>query len=647
MALPADAPAWLGALRESERRYRELASLLPQIVYEMDITGRLTFANRQAFEAFGYSQADFERGVHALDIIVPAERGRAGENFRRVMAGERLTGNEYTVKTVDGRTFPAAFYSTPMLRDGQVVGIRGLIVDITERKRAEQTLRQSEQRFRSLVENAVDAIFVHDLEGRLLDCNQCACQTLGYSREELLTMRVVDLDTRHTAEQSRQMAEQLEHQEAITFESEHRRRDGSMLPVEIRLGLLEDSGQRRVLAIARDISERRQAQQQLERSAEQLRQAQKLEAVGRLAGGVSHDFNNQLTIIQGYCDLLLRELGPEHPHYDPLTEIRRATERATGLTGQLLAFSRRQVLRPEVVDLNAVLADLQGPLARMIGEDILLDLLPGAQRGTVWVDRGQFEQAIMNLAINARDAMEAGGKLVLETRTVTLGQPGQQAPARPRPGCYVLVLVSDTGTGMAPELLDRIFDPFFTTKPVGKGTGLGLAMVYGFVEQSGGHIEVTSQPGQGSTFRVYLPLVTEATPAPATVPAPLARPAGSETILVVEDDERVRLLTARILRDLGYNVLVSPDAREALPLGQGHEGSLDLLLTDVVMPEMGGEELADRLRRARPDLRVLYMSGYADHRFVARIAADQGAHFLQKPFCPEELAARVRDVLDA
>jgi CheY-like chemotaxis protein len=366
--------------------------------------------------------------------------------------------------------------------------------------------------------------------------------------------------------------------------------------------------------------------------------------VGLLAGGIAHDFNNQLTVIKGYCDLLLRGGRRSRALRGAIEEIRNAARRATVLTSQLLTFSRQQVLRPQSVDLNELLAGLAGPLATMIGEDIRLSIVPEQALGHVLVDRTQVEQAIMNLAVNSRDAMPRGGQLAIETANVTLdeGYVGRHVDAAVGP--HVMLAVTDTGVGMDAQTLSRIFDPFFTTKPVGKGTGLGLPMVYGFVKQSGGHITVSSEPGKGSTFRIYLPRV-EAAPGSAEAPPASVLPRGREIILVAEDSEPLRQLIVRVLRECGYAVLEAPTSHEALPLA-ADGGRLDLLVTDIVMPDMSGPELAGQIKRVRPDVRVLYITGYAPNAVLPQGLDPSEANLLAKPFTPAALAQAVRRTLD-
>ncbi|HUK86703.1 MAG TPA: ATP-binding protein, partial [Terriglobales bacterium] len=403
--------------------------------------------------------------------------------------------------------------------------------------------------------------------------------------------------------------------------------------------LVEINGEPCVLAAIQDVTGQRHLELQ-------LRQKQKMEAVGRLAGGVAHDFNNLLTVINGYSEMMLDRLGPDDPLYPHCDQIKSAAERAASLTRQLLAFSRQQLMEPRTLDLNAVLSRLDKLLLRLIGEDIEIVMRPGTDLGSVRADPGQVEQVILNLVVNARDAMPRGGQLLLETANVVLNEDYVREHAAPvRPGPYVMLAVSDTGAGMDPETQARIFEPFFTTKEAGKGTGLGLATVYGIVKQSNGYIWVSSEPGQGTTFKVYLPRVERA-PEGLEAAAPAAQKPGTETILLVEDDWQLRDLARSLLSSLGYHVLTVDTVGEVESVVGRHSGGIDLLLTDVVMPGMSGNELARRVSERRPGIRVLYMSGYTADTVVRHGVVESGTHFLRKPFTSTSLAAKVREVLD-
>lgn len=396
-----------------------------------------------------------------------------------------------------------------------------------------------------------------------------------------------------------------------------------------------------------DITEQKQAEKEIAALEEQLRQSQKMEAIGRLAGGIAHDFNNLLTPIGGYTKLAMAELSPNHPMYSDLQEIQKAAERAATLTHQLATFSRRQTLNPQVVNLNSILLNLDKMLRRLIGEHIELVTLPAADLGSVKVDPSQFEQVLVNLAVNARDAMPDRGKLILETSNVTLGQYDALRHTRLVPGDYVQLTVSDTGIGMTKEVKAHLFEPFFTTKEKGKGTGLGLSTCYGIVQQSSGYIWAYSEPGQGTTFKIYLPRVEETPIVQPRREKERSLPHGNETVLLVEDEPLVRRFAYRVLREQGYTVLEAANGDDALRVVQEFTGEeIHLLFTDVVMPQMGGKELADQLKLLRPNIKVLFTSGYTDNAIVHHGVLNPGFSFLEKPFSPTDLAYKVREVLD-
>jgi len=513
-----------------------------------------------------------------------------------------------------------------------------------EHARRDERLAATQSRYRTLIESAPEAIVVLDLGlGRFVEHNQKAVDMFGWPPEELATKSPVDLspelqaDGRRTVDAAAAYLHQAVSDGTAFFEWTHRSRDGRDIPCEIRLARLPDPSRILIRGSITDISDRLQLEAQ-------LRQAQKMEAIGQLAGGVAHDFNNLLTVIAGYCGILLDRLPPEDPLRSDVRAIADAGHRAASLTQRLLAFSRRAVLTPKVVDVNSVVRETEHILRRLIGEDILLSvaLLPGG--GLVKVDPGHLGQVLINLAVNARDALPAGGGLTIRTERVDLNAPmsmsGQTMPA----GSYVRLVVSDTGHGMSPDVKARIFEPFFTTKGVGKGTGLGLAVVHGFVKQSGGYIEVDSDEGKGATFSISLPIIEEATAAAATSADVGAR--GAETILLVEDEEAVRHLLARGLRNYGFTVMTASDGAEALRLVHDRTPQIDLLATDVVMPNMSGRDLADRLRKERAGLKVLFMSGYTDDTLLRHGVYEAREAFLQKPFALQAFAAKVREILD-
>jgi nitrogen-specific signal transduction histidine kinase/ActR/RegA family two-component response regulator len=392
------------------------------------------------------------------------------------------------------------------------------------------------------------------------------------------------------------------------------------------------------IVLAFDVTERRVLE-------EQLRQSQKLEAIGQLAGGIAHDFNNLLTVVTGYSDLTVRQLQAADPVRRNVEEIKKAGERAASLTRQLLAFSRKQVLQPKVLNINAVISDIEKMLRRLIGEDVGLKTIIASELGSIKADPGQIEQVLMNLAINARDAMPQGGKLTIEAENVYLNDEYARQHIAVKPGPYVMLAVSDTGTGMDEKTQAHIFEPFFTTKEAGKGTGLGLSTVYGIVKQSGGNIWVYSEVGRGTTFKIYLPRVDEGAQEYKRSAEVEEIFQGTETILLAEDEEMVRKLAREVLETYGYQVLEAANGREALLICERYKEPIHLLITDVVMPEMSGRELSDRLAQLRPEIKVLYMSGYTDNAIVHQGVLDEGANFIQKPFSPHTLAQKVRTVL--
>ena len=516
-------------------------------------------------------------------------------------------------------------------------------------------LRRSEERYRLLAENVADVIWTLGLDLRTDYISPSVESLRGYSPEEA---KAHSLEEVLTPDSFRRFRDALDREwdrflggewKLRTMELEFSRKDGSTVWTESTLsGLYDDQGKaRNILGVCRDISERRSAEEEKEKLEDQLRQAQKMEAVGRLAGGVAHDFNNLLTAISGYSSLLLSSLEEGDPLRLHVEEIRKAEDRASSLTRQLLAFSRKQVLQPEVMDLNTTVADLKKLLQRLIGEDVEFVTILDPELGTVEMDPGQIQQVILNLAVNAKDAMPMGGKLTLETSNVELSEEYARKHEGVEPGSYVMLAMSDTGAGMDEETRKKIFEPFFTTKGMEKGTGLGLATVYGIVKQSGGHIWVYSELECGSVFKVYLPRVF----GKHTDVRPDVRKAeeltGTETVLLVEDEESVRTLVSKILQKSGYRLFEAKNGEEALDICMRHNEGVHLVITDVIMPRMSGRELADRLTASNPDLQVLYISGYTDNAIVHHGVLDSGVAFLEKPFTPGALLRKVREVLDA
>ena len=588
----------------------------------------------------------------APDVPFIIVSGTVGEES--AVEAMRAGARDYVLKDKLGRLVPVVDRE---LREARERAARQL---------AETALRASEARFSRLSTSGIVGIVFADLDGNVFDANDAYLDMLGYSREDMVAGRLnwkERIPPEWTALTQRQAEEIRRTGAARPLEQELFHKNGTRVPVLQGAALLEDP---KVVAFVVDMTRQRRAEEAealraeeakreqagreraeeaLRRSEEQLRQAQKMEAVGRLAGGVAHDFNNVLSIILSYAEVLLESFRQGDPVRDDLDEIRKAALRASALTRQLLLFSRQQVTNPRVLDLNEVLANTEKMLKRILGEDVDFSLALGSDLGRVRVDPGHIEQVVMNLAVNARDAMPKGGKLTIETANVVLDDSYVRTHLPARSGRFVMLAVSDTGVGMDKATQARIFEPFFTTKPKGQGTGLGLSTVFGIVEQSGGTLWVYSEPGCGTTFKIYLPFVDAEVEAvrPALAPTTLK---GDETILLVEDEDQVRVIAGAVLRRYGYKVLVARNAGEALLLCEGHPGSIDVLVTDVVMPQMSGPELAQRLAVGRPEMRILCMSGYTDDSIVRHSVLQPGVAYLQKPFTPQSLATKVREVLD-
>ena len=623
------------SLRRSEAKYRMLMEQASDGICITD--GRTVLeVNTRGCEMLGYEREELV-GLPINALNNPEDLGNAPLRLEELRSGKTLV-SERVLRRRDG-TLLQVEVSAKALEDGR---IQAIVRDITERKRAEEALRAAEQGYRDLVENAKDIIYTHDLNGRYLSLNKAGEEITGYTREEAAGKSLAQVVVPEYLEKAREMvAKKLSGGGPTVYDLEIVAKDGRRVALEVSTMLLYRDGQPvAVQGIARDVTERRQLE-------EQLRQAQKMEAVGRLAGGVAHDFNNLLTIIGGYTSLMLRKMGPSDPLREKAEGVKEAADRAAELTRQLLAFSRKQILQPKVIDLNSLIRDTGKMLRALISEDydIVTLLQPGI--GRICADPGQVEQILMNLLVNARDAMQGGGRIVIETADVELGGDYASTHIAARPGPYVMLAVTDSGVGMDSETQRHIFEPFFTTKDVSKGTGLGLATVYGIVKQSGGSIWVYSEPGAGTTFKIYLPRVDEGVEADGSPEAHTTGARGSETVLLVEDDHAVGAFARDVLEECGYRVLAADDPAEALRLCENHDGPLHLLLTDVVMPRMNGRQLALAAAELRPEMRVLYMSGYTDDAVLRRGLLDPDLPFIQKPFSPDALEAKVREVLDA
>jgi len=631
-------------LIRGEELFRLISENAADMIAVVDMEGKRIFNSFSYEKILGYSMKEL-RESPSSEQIHPEDREKvrqAAEEARRTGVGTPL---EYRVRHKDG-TWRVLESTASVIRNSKGDPENFVIVnrDVTERKHSAEALRRSEASFRSVVEDAPYGIYRASLSGELVLVNSALEKMLGYStQDELLRTNLASGVYRYPLEHQK-FNEMILRQESFKdLELEWKRKDGAPITVRCSGCAIKDETNAfaYVEVFAEDITERRT----LER---QLRMAQKMEAVGRLSGGIAHDFNNLLGVIIGYSQVLKRGLGAEHGSFEHAQEIEKAGQRAVSLTRQLLAFSRQQVLEPVVLNLNNLVSDMEKMLPRLIGEDIALKLDLDASLSQVKADPSQIEQVLMNLAVNARDAMPDGGTLLVQTANANLDTAYAHNHPGSRPGSYVMLRVTDTGTGIDPEIQSQIFEPFFTTKERDKGTGLGLATVYGIVKQSGGYIAVDSEKGKGASFSVYLPRLQQpvAQPTAPSATAPVNN-RGTETILLVEDAEPLRKLAEMFLKECGYRILSAADGQQALQVARQHFGPIALLLTDVVMPGMNGRVLGERLAPSHPGMKVLYMSGYTDSFIAGHGVLEPGTQLLHKPFTQEALTRKVREILDA
>ena len=753
------------ALVKSEKKFRMMADLLPQTIFETDLTGRLTYVNKTAYDHFGYSPEEFGNGLNVFSMIAPEDRPVASKNIQDVLAGRPMRGNAYRAVKKDGSVFPVMIYSSLMEEEGKPVGLRGILVDLTEQRQTEEALRRSVETFRALAENSADtimrfdqfgrhlyvnpaveqetgiektvflgktheelgfppdlcrqwheaiqkvfdtgekhriefrlpngswvdwllmpefgtgrevkavitsgrditerkraesilhlvqygvnhsrdSIFWLDSETRLVYVNDAACRSLGYSREELLSMTISDIDPDFPPEAWPPQLEKLRKYGSVTHESRHRARDGRIFPVEVTGNYVCFEGKEGSFAFARNITDRKQAEAEREKLQGQLIQAQKMDSIGRLAGGVAHDFNNMLGAIIGYVELGLANSSDNPGMHGYLKQIQAAALRSADLTRQLLAFARKQPISPKALDLNVTAAGMLKMVQRLIGEDIELDFRPAKGLWQVNLDPSQLDQILMNLCVNAGDAISGIGRISIRTGNENFTENDLLNIPGSIPGDYVMVEVADNGCGMSEDTLSHLFEPFFTTKEVGKGTGLGLATVYGIVQQNRGFIKVESTLSCGTRFKIYLPrhrgMLSDTENKEIETPAEQ----GHETILLVEDEPILLDMTKEMLELNGYQVLIALNPDEALQIAGDHADEIHLVMTDVVMPGMNGYDLAEKLMSLYPSLKCLFMSGYTASVIARHGALDEPVHFIQKPFSMNDLIAKVRQVLD-
>ncbi|TKB26266.1 PAS domain S-box protein [Desulfopila sp. IMCC35006] len=629
----------------SERRKIELQLELTQFAIDrasfscfwMEPEGRFFYVNDKACQSLGYSRQELlEKYGYDIDPdFTPEMCLKCWQDI----VDQRVVTFETRHQHKNGTIFPVKITANYVNFGGKEYSCL-FARDITESKRAEEELRL----FQFSIDRASEAIFWMNREGGFAYVNDQACRSLHYSREELLSMRLWDIDPAFPAKRWSRHWQEMGTVGYRIIETTHRRRDGVVFPVEVSINHIRFGDREHHVAFVRDITERKQAEEERLKLESQLFQSQKLESIGRLAGGVAHDFNNMLGVILGYAELMKLNLIDGDPLRSDLMQIEKAALHSKDITAQLLAFSRKQVISPKIVDLNTLVITLQKTLARLIGEDVELQFFPAETLWKISFDPTQTEQILINLAANARDAMPNGGKLTIKTANIHLDKNFCRNHVDFIPGDFVQLSLSDNGLGMDKDTLSHVFEPFFTTKEVGKGTGLGLATVYGIVKQGGGLINVYSKPAQGTTFNIYFPrtteegqVETESSEAPADV--------GTETVLLVEDDNMVRDMTRAMLEEIGYDVLSVATPQEALTLLQDDSTSIQLLMTDVVMPKINGKELHDRAVTIRPNIKTLFMSGYTANVIVQHGMLDEGIHFIQKPFSLNNLARKIRNAL--
>jgi len=643
------------ALHDSEERLKSILKSIPDIIYRLDPKGNITFISA-AIERYGYRVTDL-LGKNIINLVHPEDKEKAMYRINERRTGERRTKSfEIRLITADGE--PVYFedrtasvpmepvflleaeglYGSSQPRQNAFLGTQGIARDITDRKKTEGEASMLAQALKCISE----CVTVTDLKNNIIFVNDAFLAKYGYERHELIGKPISIV--RAQGIQNENVEEILPQSVNGGWKGEvlNKRKDGVEFPIHLSTSVINDASgyPLALIGVATDISDRKRLETQLQ-------QSQKLEAIGKLAGGIAHDFNNLLTVIQGYSDLIISKISVNDPIHNQVRQINEAANRAESLTRQLLAFSRKQIMKPRVIDLNNLIHEMEDMLKRLIGADIKFIINLSSDLGKIKADSGQIEQVIMNLVVNARDAMQNGGTLTIETINTMLDQNFKNTYPEVVIGNYVQLQISDTGFGMDKETQAHIFEPFFTTKEKGEGTGLGLATVYGIIKQSGGYIYVKSEMTKGTIFNLYFPRVDEPLDSEEKTRIADTNLYGNETVLVVEDQDEVRHLIIDALKVYGYNVLEAPHGGSALLTCEKYDGNVDLIISDIVMPQMNGQELVERLLPLQPNMKVLFISGYSEEIFSGRNVLDPGMLYVQKPFTPVELLGKVRHVLDS
>ena len=632
-------------------KFQHLIELLPQIVFETDIQGNLTYINPSAYALFGYTEADFKKGFNVLTAIAPEDRPLAAENFRHLLNRQEIKRHEYTAIDKKGRTFPIIIYSSLIEEQGRVTGTRGIIVDVSDIKQTEEARQINESKFHAIYDQALHLAGILDLDGTMTDANATARRFIGGDESQYIGKPFWETPwwthSPQTQEKLRLCIERAARGEFIQFETTHFNAHGELRHIDFTIKPVFDN-QGKVFCLipeGRDISIRKKAEQDREKLQNQLLLAQKLESIGRLAGGIAHDFNNMIGAIIGFAELEIKT-RKEQPERDYINQILSIATRSADLTRQLLTFARQQPINPVPLDLNDTVEGHLDMLRRLMGEEVNLDWHPGKNLWPVCMDPNQVHQVLTNLCLNARDAVSEQGQIQLETINYSCESPQTISTGTADAGQYVLLTVSDNGSGMDELTRTHLFEPFYTTKRAGKGTGLGLATVYGIISQNKGFIDLQTEVGRGTSFRIFLPVHHGADPL-LSEQAQTAEPllGKGETILLVEDEPAILEMGRTMLEFLGYSPLTAGGPMDALALMESQNQEIALLITDVIMPGMNGKELAQAICSMRPGTPCLFMSGYPAEVIASRGSIETGVEFIQKPFTLPDFSQKIHSLL--